>query len=240
MKLYLIACRVLWRELSFFAAKSPHQIEYGFLDQGLHIAPDNLREEVQSKIDYANETDCDAIILGYGLCSNGIADIKSKGKQIIIPRAHDCITLLLGSKERYEKYTKENPYAYWYSPGWIESGTQPSKKRVDETREFYIKQYGKDNGEYLMETMESWMSSYKKAAYVDLATCDCRPFHKYTAKCAEEMKWETELLKGDPSLIKALLNGDWDEVRFLVLEPGQEAAPSYDENVIRVKNDSGS
>jgi Protein of unknown function (DUF1638) len=236
MKLNLIACRVLWRELSFFAAQSPHIIEYGFLEQGLHITPDKLKEEVQAKIDNAEDTDCDAIILGYGLCSNGVVGIKSKNKKIVIPRAHDCITFLLGSKERYGEYTKDNPCAYWYSPGWIETGTQPSGKRVDETRAFYIKQYGEDNGEYLMETMESWMINYKKAAYVDLDTADSAQFRKYTEKCAEDMGWETEFLKGDPKLVKELLSGDWDKEHFLILSPGEEAVPSYDDRIIKAKN----
>jgi len=40
----------------------------------------------------------------------------------VVPRAHDCITLLLGSKERYAKLFGERPGTYWYSAGWLEIG----------------------------------------------------------------------------------------------------------------------
>ena len=38
--------------------------------------------------------------------------------RIAITRAHDCITLLLGSKERYAEYVAQHPGTYWYSAGW--------------------------------------------------------------------------------------------------------------------------
>ena len=43
---------------------------------------------------------------------------------------------------------------------------------------------------------------------------------------------------GNNSLLTDLLNGNWDEERFLVLEPGQTVAPSYDEMVVRVGKES--
>ena len=81
--------------------------------------------------------------------------------------------------------------------------------------------------------MESWMTSYKKASYVDLETVDQKAFVDYTKKCAEEMSWEYEVLKGDPALIRNLFSADWNEDDFLILDPGQEAKPSYDENIIK-------
>ena len=66
--------------------------------------------------------DFEAILIGYGLCSNGIMGISSNKYKLVIPRAHDCITFLLGSKEKYSKYFTDMPGTYWYTMSWIECG----------------------------------------------------------------------------------------------------------------------
>ena len=41
---------------------------------------------------------------------------------LVVPRAHDCITLFLGSKERYLDYFQTHPGVYFKTSGWIERG----------------------------------------------------------------------------------------------------------------------
>jgi hypothetical protein len=43
--------------------------------------------------------------------------------------------------------------------------------------------------------------------------------------------WNFERLAGDMVLIRRLLNGDWNE-DFLILEPGQSVAMTYDESIL--------
>ena len=73
----VIACNVMWRELSHFAALSPHAFNLQFLDWGLHAEPDRLRQELQKAIDATGEG-YDAILLGYGLCSNGVEQFHAE------------------------------------------------------------------------------------------------------------------------------------------------------------------
>ncbi len=95
----VIACHVLWRELSYFASLSPHNYQFQFLKQGLHNVPDQLRQELQAAIDEAGD-EYEAILLGYGLCSNGLMGIQARGTRLIVMRGHDCITFLLGQGAR--------------------------------------------------------------------------------------------------------------------------------------------
>ena len=44
-------------------------------------------------------------------------------------------------------------------------------------------------------------------------------------------------MEGSDSLLYDFLNGNWDEERFLVLEPGEMPAPSYDGDVMRKENE---
>ena len=42
---------------------------------------------------------------------------------LVPPAAHDCITLFLGSRQRYMEYFQAHPGAYFKTTGWIERGS---------------------------------------------------------------------------------------------------------------------
>ncbi len=232
---HLIACHVLWRELCHFTAQSNNVFEIKFLEQGLHNTPDLLREEVQEAIDDVPEDSCDAILLGYGLCSNGLMGVEARETRLVVMRGHDCITFLLGSKERYREYFDAHPGTYWYSPGWIDTETQPSKKRYETVLAHYEEQYGKENAQYLMESTENWMHTYNSATYVDLGIGNSEGYKAYTKDCADWLKWECDILEGDTQLMRDFVSGNWDSEHFLVVEPGERIVPSHDEAVITVE-----
>ena len=229
---HIISCHVLWRELCHFAAQSRNVFEFTFLPQGLHNTPDTLRSELQDAID-ASPGDAGAVLIGYGLCSNGLAGIVARDKPVVVMRGHDCITFLLGSKERYRQYFDANPGTYWYSPGWIDTNTQPGKARYEQALQHYVEVYGEENAAYLMRMEQDWMQKYSNAAYVDLGVGDTESYQAYTRECAEFMEWACDVLQGDPGLMRDFLEGRWDEEDFLVLQPGEKITPSHDEQVIK-------
>ena len=97
--LKVIACEIAFREISFLAAQSRHAIDVEFVTQGLHDHPNQGREEVQRRIDAVPAGKYNAILLGYGLCGNIIRDLTTPHTPLVIPRAHDCITFFLGSRD---------------------------------------------------------------------------------------------------------------------------------------------
>ena len=100
-KYYVIACHVLWRELCHFGSMSRNTLTFHFLKQGLHTTPDLLREQLQKTINGVPEDEgYTAVLVGYGLCCNGIEGIFARNIRLVFMRGHDCITFLLGSKER--------------------------------------------------------------------------------------------------------------------------------------------
>ncbi len=229
---HVVACHVLWRELCYFASLSPHFFTFHWMKQGLHNTPELLKLELQKAVDAAPD-DCDAVLLGYGLCSNGAAGVVARRQRLVIPRAHDCITLFLGSKERYRAYFDSHPGTYWYTPGWIECSVQPGKDRHDILRREYVEKYGEDNADYLMEMEQGWMKEYSNAAYVDLGIGDASRFKEYTRECARWLGWQCDELEGEPSLVREFVNGQWDAARFLVVEPGQSIVASHDAGIVK-------
>lgn len=229
---HAIVCDVLRAECLHYGERCGQEVSFAFLEQRLHNEPDRLRAELLGAIEAAPEG-LDATLLFYGLCSNGVEGIRARDCPLVVPRAHDCITLFLGSRERYERYFTEKPGTYWFTAGWIDTGAMPSPERHAELIRKYAELYGEDNAAYLVEMTEgAWVRHYRRAAFVDLGIADTAPHRAYTRRCAEHFGWECEIVAGDPRLLQALLAGAWDPREFLVVPPGRKIIATHDARVV--------
>lgn len=252
LRLKLIACKAIFREVSYLSALSPNILDVTWIRQKFHSTPEVLHRVLQEEIDavesgmdnhtnklgdcedgYGIREDFDAILLGYGLCSNAAIGLVAKSHRLVIPRAHDCITFCLGAKERYSKYFKEFPGCYWYTASWIENTEMPSEETQKQQYEYFQRKgYDEETIEYLLEEMQSWNKNYKNVAYIRMPFYDKPEYQEFTKEAAAYFHWDYHLLEGDMGLLGRFIAGDWDDEDFLVLEPGQKAAPSYDEGII--------
>ena len=238
MRLKVIACEVLFREICLCAAHSANVISVDFLKRGLHDNPDILRSEVQKKIDETDETIYEGILLGYALCSNGTVGVRAIGIPLVIPKAHDCVTLFLGSREIYSKHFADVPGTYYYTSGWLERAGSNVERKVQDGRglwgkyEEYVRKYGEDNARYLMEFESSWVTNYSRAAFIDLEFVRFLNYREQAKKIAAEKGWQYEELPGDIRLIRKLIEGEWDENEFLMVQPGGEIVASYDDHIL--------
>ena len=123
MRLKLIACEIMYRELCAAVARSVNLVDVEFLPKGLHdIGQAGMSSRLAEVLAGVDETRYEAMLLGYGLCSNGLVGLAARSIPLVVPRAHDCITLFLGSKERYLEYFQDHPGVYFKTSGWIERG----------------------------------------------------------------------------------------------------------------------
>lgn len=234
--LSVIACNVLEAEVRQLAADLPHIRELFFMPQGLHNEPVRLQRELQAAVNRAEaDAGVDAIALVYGLCSRGVENLRHERCPIVIARAHDCVTLFLGDKDRYATYLREHPGTYWYSPGWIKSHAPPGPDRTARLRQEYTRKFDADEVDYLMEMEQHWIAKYDRAAYVGLGIGESQKDKDYTKNCAACLGWDYDQVKGDPALLRALLAGDWDEQRFLVVPPRQVIRLTADDRIIRAE-----
>ena len=232
LKLKIISCNVLWRELCYYAALSPNTFEFQYLPWGLHRDPNELRAELQKAVD-GTPAGFDAILLGYGLCSKGVEGISSRTTRLVIPRGHDCITFFLGSRARYQAYFDAHPGTYWYTPGWIENHLAPGKDRYEQTYAEYTAKFGEDNARYLMEMEQDWFNKYSTAAYVDLSVGNADAHRAYTRQCADWLHWQYDDIQGDPSLLRRFVNGEWSGEDFLTVEPAHHIEATNDDSIVR-------
>lgn len=241
MHFRLISCEVLYREMCAAIARSPHAVDIEFLPKGLHDSPSaDMLRTVQSLVDRAGERAYDAVLLGYGLCGNGLAGLTARTIPVVLPRAHDCITLFLGAKERYLDYFNQHPGVYFKTTGWIERGgsegelSQLSLHRIGfglSLAEMAAK-YGEENARFLIEQQNSYKLKYSQFTFIEMGVEPDDRFERCTREEAARRGWRFEKIRGDMSLIESLVNGDWPPDRFLVVPPGQRVVASYNEGIV--------
>ncbi len=244
MKMKLLACDVLSRELCRLAADSPSVVDVHFLPSTLHAVPEQLRMEVQAAVDTSEGQGYKAIVLGYGLCSRGTAQVSARSVPLIIPRAHDCITLFLGSRSRYDAEFSGNPGTYYFTSGWCErkDGTADQGVVRDRKAEVYeqhfreyAEKYGEDNARYLIEQETQWLANYTRATFIDTGVGDAPKYREFTRNLACQRGWQYAEIAGDLGLLARLLAGDWRPNEVLRVEPGQTITESFDELVVTVR-----
>lgn len=245
MRLKLIACEVLARQAYYCAALSPHVVDIELVDKGLHTEPERLRAHLRERLQAVPEGRYRAILLGYGLCSNAIVGLRAEHTPLVVPRAHDCITLYLGSAERYGEEFRATPGTYWYTPDYMERGGSASDyialgaagaghDEADMARVYqeYVRKYGQDNADYLMEVLGAWQKHYQRAAYIETVEMRLPDYRAQVREVAARRGWRFEELAGSLLLIRDLVEGRWDEARFLIVPPGGVIEPTYDAQIV--------
>lgn len=248
LKIKCISCEALARPVYYYSALTPHQVDLEILRIGLHDRPASLREQLQQRINAVPENTCDAIVLVYGLCGRAIDGLTSTHTEIVVPRAHDCITLLLGSREAYQAQQNEQPGTYWYSQDYLERSGRYGESMalgsgmpadLQSVYQQYIEKYGKDNADYLMQTMGSWQAHYTRAVLVENDLGVKRDIAEQAQQEAEKRGWQLEKLNGNLSIVKKLLYREWDQ-DFLRIPPRSRIQMTVDEQIITAipnKND---
>jgi hypothetical protein len=233
-RMAVLACQVFEREIALLAAGAGHIVETTFFEVGLHDRPDQLRATLQAAIHQIEQRDdVEAIALAYGLCGKGAAGLQPARCRLVIPRAHDCITVFMGSKEAYAAHQQRCPTCYYYTPGWNRVRRVPGPDRLAFLKEDLARKFEADDVEFLLETEREQWALRDTATYLDLGTSDAEAEADYAQRCAQWLGWKFERLSGDPKLLRDLLWGDWDAERFQIVEPGTRLAHSPDDAIMR-------
>jgi hypothetical protein len=194
--LVVIACRIFQGLLE---EHLPEELKAQFLYQeyGLHSRPDQLRQALQAHIDMINHPS--RIALGYGLCGNGLDGLRAGKHTLLVPRADDCIALLLGSPEEYQHQFESAPGTYYLTKGWLESGSDPLKEFIK-----YREKFGDEEAEWIMDQQ---YRHYTRLALVAHDTNDLeiyRPQAQAVADYCRQWNMRYEEILGHDGFIQKL------------------------------------
>lgn len=204
----VIACATVIEEMLHHL---PPGMDYQVLDFGLHVNPDALRRALQEAID-TSITSADIILLGYGLCSQGVVGLRANNCTLVVPRVDDCIAIFLGSGEAYKAQSRAEPGTYYLTKGWIEAGDSP----FDEY-DSLVEQYGEQKARWLMGQV---LKNYTRLALINTGQYELERYRDYCRRTAERFGLRYEEIPGSSALIKKMLQGHWDD-EFVVARPGE-------------------
>ena len=233
----------MYREFCAAVARSPNKVDVEFMPKGLHdMGQPGMSRRLRETLDAVDQSQYDAIVLGYALCSNGLVGLAAGSIPLVLPRAHDCITLFLGSRQRYLKYFHSHTGVYFKTRGWIERGDglnqldgdgQTLTSGMGQSYDELVAKYGEDNARFLYEQLTEMTHNYGGMTFIEMGIEPDDRFEQQARREATERGWEFDKLDGDMSLIQDLVDGPWDEERYLVVEPGYEIAASFDEAIVK-------
>lgn len=236
--LSVIACPSLRPELELVAEKTGADVSFCYLEMALHNRSTGaLHDALQNAID--TTSGCDAIVVGYGLCNRGIVDIAARDIPLVIPLAHDCIGLLLGSTARYLEELDHEPGTYFQSAGWLRAARDADSQgeltfgpNSNATFERLAAQYGDEAARYLVEELETFLMHYKRLAYVTTPLAETAALAAEARSIAAAQGLEYHTLPGDIGWLQRLLNGPWPDEEFLTVRPGQRVVLANGDRLI--------
>jgi hypothetical protein len=219
----VITCRVLHDILERLLPEGLAS-QVTVLDYGLHRVPKKLTWSVQEAID--NIQAPSLVVLGYGLCGNGLNDIRANQHTLLVPRTDDCIAILLGSHKSYMREFDAEPGTYYLTKGWLESGSNP----LQEYKECLAK-YGADQAMWIMDQQ---YQHYKRLLLVTHSQADMekyRPQAQEVARFCERWGMRYEETVGSEDYVRNLVEvsvalakgaeiSNQSKSEFVIIPPG--------------------
>ncbi len=214
----VIACQVFESMLNRILSPGIAE-KLTYLDYGLHSNPKQLTAALQDAVDQIE--DPSLIVLGYGLCGNGLSGLQSRQHMILIPRADDCIAMFFGSYQAFRDDFDGNPGSYYLSKGWLESGSDPLLEYQQ-----LVEKYGTETADWIMEQQ---YKNYKRLVYValpDEQEAEYEPRMAAIAAYCERFGMGYEVALGSDRFIEQLLDAiirlNQSTADFLLVPPGSE------------------
>ena len=214
----VIACQVLQSMLEQIL---PDDLaaQVTFMDYGLHRVPSKMTWNLQDAIDGVEEPSL--VVLGYGLCGNGLNGIRAGVHTLLVPCTDDCIAILLGSRQAYVREFEVVPGTYYLSKGWLESGSHPLKEYEE-----YVEKHGPAEAEWIMDQQ---YQHYERLVLVTHNDADMDKYRSQAQKVARYcerwgMRYQ-EILGSDDyvrRLVEVAFALDRADGDFLVILPGGE------------------
>jgi hypothetical protein len=213
----VISCKVLE---DLLGKRLPAGTPAVWLDVMLHNSPKKLGAALQERIDALAEPSF--VIVGYGLCGNGLVGVQARHHTLIIPRTHDCVAIFLGSHQRYVQRFFASPNTYYLTKGWIDARDEPLADYHD-----YVDEFDEETADYLFEMK---YKNYRKICLVGFSQQELDDYRAQASAVAEFMSarfgdvvYEETL--GSTALIEQLVRigaGPASDEEFVVVKPGGE------------------
>jgi hypothetical protein len=208
VKTILLACETIRDEIKHAASEVGYHYETRWIRSGLHNYPKELKSILQMELDSINGYD--RVIMAFGICGNATIGLKASNFELILPKADDCITLLLGSAANRGALS-ENGGTYFLTKGWL-TGEENLWKEYERT----IAKFGLETTEMIFNVM---LKNYKRLGVIDTKSYNVEAILPNTMEIAKKFHLEHTILPSSVKYLCDLLTGPWDNERFFTVPP---------------------
>ncbi|MGI6731805.1 MAG: DUF1638 domain-containing protein [Anaerovoracaceae bacterium] len=206
MKNAIIACEMMRDEVNLAIKSTNCQYPIVWLEDTLHMYPNQLRDSLQHEIDKFNKDQYDYILFAYGYCGNAFIGIESGNSSLVIPDVNDCTDLLLDGTGVKSKCKN----CYYLTRGWLES-----EKSIDKEYDFYINRYGEKRAKRIMDVM---LANYKNMMLIDTGAYDASKYEAQSKALADRLGLDFLKEKGNTHILTKLFANKWDN-QFTIIPP---------------------
>jgi len=205
----VIACQALAPEL---AALGVPESKLTLLDQGLHRYPQDLKQELARALARLEQDPAvERVIMVYGYCGGGLEGLASSRVELVLPRAHDCVPLLLGQPSA--RAAVETGGAFYLSPGWIDHGNTPYSEYF-RTRQ----RFGHDDA---LWTSKEMLGGYQDVVLVETVAGLGPDHRRYARQMCRLFGLSYREAPGSADFLLALLTAQ-DHPEVIKLPPGRK------------------
>ncbi len=210
-KTVIICCETLQNELNKVFEITGRAIPAIWISADYHVNPNKLRERLQWEIDRLHGYE--RILLGFGRCGNAVIGLRATTADLIIPRADDCIDILLSRKD---VRLKRKYNTYFLSKGWLQS-----TKGIINQHAQLVERYGQSRAGKLMKDM---LNRYNFLMFIDTGVVERDELNRLleaSERFASDTDLELVVEKGEFWLLEALVQGLLEK-EFIVVRKGEK------------------
>jgi hypothetical protein len=208
MTIKIIACEVMKKEL--LSITPIIDVEYEFVSMNLHLYPEKLNKELQCIIE--RSTGYSRIILAFGLCGGATNGLVASHCIITIPKVHDCISIFLDSGKLNEGIYKKKIGTFYLSCGYMNS----EKSILSEHTRIGDK-YGEKKA---LKVLNRMYEGYEQILFIKTGCCSEKVDIEQSGQIAKLLNLRLDTIKGSNTFIEEIVNGPWDNNKFINISPG--------------------
>ena len=211
----VIACKI-YEYYILQLDQSWDNYEFIYLDIQQHNYPHQLARAIQKEIDKSE--DYEKIIILYGLCGNALLEIAAGKTALYLVCVHDCLSVLLGSKERFEQLFYQRRSSSW---SCYSLKLHNCNQYNDQSYRQWCQQYDQETANYLQQSLMK-----EPAIYLTYNDQDDLPYLD-----------KQELIRIDLSFLERILS--LKDKDIIVLKESQRLSISSDfDEVMKIQEES--
>lgn len=192
MRIGVIACDMIKRELEKILPDFPEVTHVIWLESALHVYPERMKQTIVERINEI-KGEVDVIFLGYGYCQSLKGIEAEVDIPVILPPYDDCLAILL-TPERYAEEKKKEIGTWFMTPGWAEIGAELVIKELHLDR---AAKYGKDP----MALAKRLFTHYRRGLYVDTGVGENEVFLELAEKFCRDFNLALESTSAESGIL---------------------------------------